>query len=91
MSNAAITQADAGMIAKEECLHLIADSLEIAVHEELPASCSVYGLPTPAEPCWWVLVNQNTSPTMLDGTALLVCVSKDTGKILWRGRVQSGG
>ena len=78
--------------AEEIALAAVArEMIGCEVHEALPAGCTGYALPTPAEPCWWVVCGPVTR-NMLDGPPkVLLCISRQTGRVVWRGEVRSGG
>lgn len=83
-----VSRARAEEIALAACAR---EMIGCEVHEALPAGYTGYALPTPPEPCWWAVCGP-VNRTMLDGPPkALLCISRRTGRVLWRGEVRSGG
>ena len=77
----------AAVIARKK---LAREMIGCEVYEELPSSCSMYGVPPPPHSCWFVVCGPETR-IMLDGRKTLLCISKKTGRILLRTAISSGG
>ncbi len=85
---AEVSRARAEEIALAACAR---EMIVCEVHEALPTGYTGYNLPIPPELCWWVVCGSVTQ-NMLDGAPkALLCISRRTGRVIWRGTVISGG
>ncbi|MCX6996473.1 MAG: hypothetical protein NTV49_05185 [Kiritimatiellaeota bacterium] len=85
---AGVSRARAAEIAR---LKLAREMIGCEVFDEVPAGWCMYQAPPLPKNCWFAIcgpVNRN----MLDGPAkVLLCISKRTGRILFRTEIRSGG
>ena len=58
-------------------------SRKLEIQDGLPEGCILYGVPED-EPCWTVWIPSDT-PRI--GCGRIICISKETGKILYDGNV----
>ena len=64
--------------------HLFGKDVKIyGISESLPDNCAVCGLPENVS-CWYILMLPDLHPTCL-ASSRMVCISKDTGEILYDG------
>lgn len=66
------------------------DLVTCAVRHHMPAGIGIYGRRLLPKNCWYVVCGA-TARNMLDGRKTLLCVSKKTGRVLYRTVIQSGG
>ena len=61
------------------------------VSKELPAGYSMYGRRPPRQNCWYAVCGPKLR-TLVDGPPkILLCISKRTGRIVYRTTISSGG
>jgi hypothetical protein len=73
-----VTSSRAEAIARAR---VASESFACDVYEELPACYSVYWVGPPPKDCWYVICGP-VQPLMLGGSRSLVCISKQSGRVL---------
>ena len=57
------------------------------ITDSLPSNCAIWGSP---KNCWYVFYSYNLNPNVIESSSVM-CISKETGEILYNGSANDEG